>query len=160
MKRIYDQTCRLSQSFIEYLLKKGLPDYLLPEWDDSCGYRCDWNIIGGEEAKNLFKPYYKPHNRYSLTLDEQFAVQKHVIFLSKKIFMPHVMMKNTHMTDAVLNRIAASLTDKLPIPNKYKHMIFDNALFTYWNRKRVFDCYLYEEIIKFPFAPEIAECPF
>lgn len=154
MKRIYDQTGRLSQSFIDYILKEGLPSYCLPEWDDNWGYRCDWNIIGGEEAKERFKPYYKPHDKYSLTLDAKFAVQKHVIYLSKKLFMPHIMLKNRMSTDHVLNRICAAMTDKLPIPDLDKHMIFDNALFTYWNRKRAFDSYLYKEIIKFPFAPD------
>lgn len=154
MKRIYDKTGRLSQSFIEYILKQGLPSYCLPEWDDAWGYRCDWNIIGNEEAKERFKPYYKPHNKYSLTLNQQFEVQKLVVYMSRKVFMPHVMLKNKIATDNVLKRIFASLTDKLPIPDLDKHMIFDNMLFTYWNRKRTFDCFLYEKIMQFPFAPD------
>ena len=50
-KHIYDKSAKLSQQFIDFIKHEGVPDYLLPLFDNNSGYRCDWNIIGGEEAK-------------------------------------------------------------------------------------------------------------
>lgn len=157
MIKLYDQTGRLSKQMIDFLLEGGLPEYLLPEWDDNFRYNCDWNIIGGEEAKIKFKPYYKPHNKDSYTLDEQKKVESWLIRTSMKLFLPHLLVKNTMRTDLVQKRICTTMIYNLPINEIDKWMIMDNYLFCYWNRKRVFDLYMCKEVMKLPFAPDLIE---
>lgn len=152
--RIYDRG-KLKPDFINYMLAKDLPFDLLPVWDDNSAYREDWTLIGGEEFKIKYRPYYKWELGYQgIDLNTQFEVTRFVSRISCKIFEPCTMMLNSRNTDAVQLRITAAKIDKLPISDRDKHAIFDNLLFAYWNRKRVCDCFFYEKIVKFPFAPD------
>lgn len=153
-KKIYLQTCRLTPYFLDFIKREGVPENLLPLWDDYCAYRCDWNIIGGEEAKKFFEPYYRPINKkYFLTVEQRFEIQKWLIRTSRKLFLPELMVGNSVTTDGVHLRICTSLLEKLNIPKQYKDYIFDNMLYCYWTRKRAYDSFYWKEIVEFPFAP-------
>lgn len=143
---------KLSKQFIDYIKNVGVPDYMLPLWDEYSGYRCDWNIVGGEEAKELFQPYY--NNNKGLELNQQFAVQKWIFRISQKIFMPDKMIKSTVKTDSVQLRIATSLLNKMELPMYYKWMLHDNMTYTYWVRKYAYDVFFCREYMQFPFAPD------
>ena len=150
MIQVYDKG-KLSEQFKEYLLKTGLPNNLLPYWQDCYGYRCDWNIIGGEESKNLFE-LYNGNNTFSL--DQKKEVINWLKWISKKIFKPDIFLLSSYKTDAVNIRIAVSLLDKINIPKLNKDVVFDNFVYTYWERKRAYDTFYYLEIMKLPFIPD------
>lgn len=155
--RIYDKTAKLSQHFIDFIKNEGVPDYLLPLYNDHSGYRLDWNILGGEEAREYFEPYYKPiSSTYILSLEQRKEVQNLLRRISTKIFLPELMVKSAVKTDHVQLRITAALVDKLKIPRIYRDMIFDNTIFCYWVRKRAYDTFFWKEIIQFPFAPDFS----
>lgn len=155
---IYDRA-KLSKQFIDYIKNVGVPDYMLPLWTDQGGYRFDWNIIGGEEAREMFEPYYYIEHGFSeknnlFTLDQQFAVFKWLNRISNKIFMPHKMIRSSVKTDAVQLRIASSLLNKMELPMHDKWMLHDNMTYTYWVRKNAYDIFFCNEVMQFPFAPD------
>lgn len=154
-KHIYDKSAKLSQQFIDFIKHEGVPDYLLPLFDENCGYRCDWNIIGGEEAKEYFKPYYKPINdKFILDLKQRKEVQTWLFRTSTKLFLPELMVGRPIITDKVQLRITVSLIDKLNIPRQYKDYLFDNTIYCYWTRKRAYENFFWQEIVQLPFAPD------
>lgn len=150
MINIYDRG-KLSQQFIDYLLKTGLPSKLLPYWQDCYGYRCDWNIIGGDECRNLFEPY---NSNNTFSLEQKREIVNWLKWISKKIFKSDVFLMSSYKTDAVRIRIAVSLLDKINIPKEIKDTIFDNLIYVYWERKRAYDTFYYLEIMKLPFIPD------
>ena len=144
-KHIYDKSAKLSQQFIDFIKHEGVPNYLLPLFDNNSGYRCDWNIIGGEEAKEYFKPYYKPiSDKFILSLEQRKNVQTWLYRVSTKLFLPELMVGSPIATDKVQLRIATSLIDKLNIPRQY----------CFWIRKRAYDTFFWQEIVQLPFAPD------
>lgn len=152
-KHIYDKSAKLSQQFINFIKHEGVPDYLLPLFDNNSGYRCDWNIIGGEEAKEYFKPYYKPiSDKFILSLEQRKNVQTWLYRVSTKLFLPELMVGSPIATDKVQLRIATSLIDKLNIPRQYRDYLFDNTIYCFWIRKRAYSNFFWQEIVQLPFA--------
>lgn len=154
-KYIYDKSAKLSQQFIDFIKHEGVPDYLMPLFDENSGYRYDWNIIGGEEAKEYFKPYYKPiSDKFILSLEQRKEVQTWLFRVSTKLFLPEKMVQSSILTDRVQLRITASLIDKLNIPRVCKDYLFDNTIYCFWIRKRAYDTFYWKEIVQLPFAPD------
>lgn len=161
MIKIYEKG-KLTKEFLQYVISEGLPEDLLPYWSDYFGYRCDWNIIGGQEAQEIFEPYYKynPESKEEwyydnrLTLEQKWSVVKWLSRTTEKIFKVETMLKSSIDHDKVQLRIATTMIDKLEIPKIYRDMLFDNMVYTYWVRKRAYDAFFCKEIMQFPFAPD------
>ena len=107
------------------------------------------------EAKEYFKPYYKPiSDKFILSLEQRKNVQTWLYRVSTKLFLPELMVGSPIATDKVQLRIATSLIDKLNIPRQYRDYLFDNTIYCFWIRKRAYSNFFWQEIVQLPFAPD------
>lgn len=166
MKIYKHQYIEFTEEFQQFM-NEQLSKELHPYKTDYGSYRFDWSIIGGEDARWLFEPYYSqdlqnkfeknPSVTHSYTgispipIEEQRRVMQLVNWLSLNVFEITKMVYNRTPTNRVLLRIAMSKIDHLKIDKTFRHYLGDNILWSYMNRKRFCDEYYYKYVLELPF---------
>lgn len=148
---IFNKRGELCDKLMEYF-QRDCDKEFIPRLTDQ-GYRIDWRIIGLE-----FEKYFgwnlpiKPDNLLFKEWQKAIPqVRRWVVWISLNVFYPSKMLLRTHATDFIFLRIASAMLNNIELSRYYKDIMFDNMIFCYYSRKRVYLNYYYQQILGIPF---------